>query len=322
MTTHIPALFLTEAEVASLLDAKSAVDAVEESFRRLAAGDAQNVPRYRAAAGGITLHTMSAAAGYLGLVGHKAYTTTRSGARFLLSLYDQATGNLLAILEANRLGQLRTGAATAVAVEFLAAPDVHEMGLFGTGWQAEGQLEAVAEVRNLRQVFVYGRDHGRREDFAQRMAQQLEIEIVPVDRPQEAAEEVPLVITATSSREPVFDGSRLMAGTLVCAVGSNWWNKAEVDSHVVRLADNIVCDSIDACRHEAGDFRDAIERGIFHWGRAVDLCDVVAGRCVGRKTKSSIVLFKSVGMALEDLAVGKLVLDRARERGIGVPLPI
>jgi ornithine cyclodeaminase/alanine dehydrogenase-like protein (mu-crystallin family) len=129
------------------------------------------------------------------------------------------------------------------------------------------------------------------------------------------------VVTATTSREPVFDGNWLAEGALVCAVGSNWLTKAEIDATVVRRADNIVCDSIKACQAEAGDFLDAIEKGIFDWSRAVDLADVVAGKATGRNTRESIALFKSVGLAIEDVALGGKLLELARERGLGRELP-
>jgi ornithine cyclodeaminase/alanine dehydrogenase-like protein (mu-crystallin family) len=310
------ALYLTESDVEKLADMPLAIAVCEEAFRRLAAGEADNVPRTRAIAPGIVLHSMSAAAAYLGLVGVKTYTTTRSAARFRLDLYD-ASGALVAMIEADRLGQLRTGATTGVAVQAMADPEATEVGLFGSGWQAQSQLAAVAAARPIKVAYVYSRNEQRRHDFAELMTARLQIDVRPVDRPQDAAEELPIVVTATHSREPVFDGAWLAEGTLVCAVGSNWLNKAEIDCTVLRRADNIVCDSVAACRHEAGDFAEALEKGIFDWSRAVELADVVTGRATGRNTKDSITLFKSVGLALEDVALGGKVLQLAREQSVG-----
>ena len=123
------ALYLTEAEVEGLLDMPSAVAAVEEAFGQLAAGQAANVPRQRAMGRGIVLHSMSAAADYLGLVGWKCYATTKAGAKFLVGLYESQTGSLVALLEADRLGQMRTGATTGVAVRHLSAPSADQLGL-------------------------------------------------------------------------------------------------------------------------------------------------------------------------------------------------
>lgn len=316
------ALFLTEQDVSELLDIRSTIKVVDAAFRQWADGKLENVPRRRAQSTGFVLHSMSAAAEYLSLACWKQYATTRAGARFHVGLYDTTNGKLAALIEANRLGQLRTGAATAVAVGYMAAQETSEMGLFGAGYQAESQLEAVAAVLPLKRVFVYSRDANRREAFAERMAARLNLEIEPVDRPQLAAEEVPLVVTATSSREPVFSGEWLDENALVCAVGSNWLHKAEIDSVTVRRADHIVCDSIEACQHEAGDFVEAIERGNFSWDRAVNLADVVAGRAVGRSHAPGIRLFKSVGLAMEDLAAAAEVLKRAHLEGRGTVLPL
>jgi alanine dehydrogenase len=315
------AIYLTEVDVQQLLDMPLAIDVVREAFRQLAAGRADNVPRVRARAPGVVLHSLSATADYLGLVGWKIYTTTRVGAQFVVGLHDAATGRIEALIEADRMGQLRTGATTGVAVEWLALPRASEVGVFGSGRQARTQLEAVASVRPLSMAYVYSRSAENRQKFADEMSARLRIDVRPVDRPQEAAEELPIVVTATSSATPVFDGQCLAEGALVCAIGSNWATRAEVDSHVVRRADNIVCDSVKACQLEAGDFAESLESGVFDWNRPVNLADVVAGTAVGRSTKDSIVLFKSVGLAIEDVALAAKLLELARASGKGQPLP-
>lgn len=314
------AIYLTEVDVERLLTIDTAIEVCEEAFRQLAAGAADNVPRARAHAKGIVLHSMSAAASYLGMVGWKCYTTTKQGARFHLGLYD-ASGALVALVEADKLGQLRTGATTGVAVEWMADPQATEVGLFGAGWQAQTQLAAIARARPIKVAYVYSRDEEKRNQFARQMSAQLDIDVRAVDRPQEAAEELPIVVTATTSRTPVFDGNWLAEGATVCAVGSNWLNKAEIDDTVVRRADNIVCDSVKACQAEAGDFAAAIEKGIYDWSRAVELADVVAGKATARNTRESITLFKSVGLALEDVALATALVERARQEGVGVLLP-
>lgn len=314
--------YLTDNDVSRLIDMPTAVSVVEEAFRRWAAGEAHNVPRSRTTAPGIVLHTMCASAAYLGLVGWKNYTTTPNGAKFLVGLYRQEDGQLLALIEANRLGQLRTGATTAVACSSMALLGAAEVGLFGAGPQARTQLEAVAVVRPLREVYVYARNPEKRSAFADEMSRQLGLPVMPVDRPSEAAEDLPIVITATTSTTPVFDGSWLAEGTFVAAVGSNWQQRSEIDAHTVQRAANIVCDSVEACRGEAGDFVDAMERGIFDWTRAVNLADVVAGRAVGRSRPESITLFKSVGLALEDVALGGKILELAEAAGVGKSLEL
>ncbi len=315
------AILLTEFDVQELVDLNIAIDAIEEAFRQLGAGKVDNVPRVRARAPGVVLHSMSAAAPYLGMVGWKIYATTRGSAQFLVGIYDAATGQLEALIEADRLGQLRTGATTGVAVEWLAARGASEVGMFGAGRQARTQLEAVSLARKLKVAYVYSRTERGRCQFADEMSARLGIDVRPVDRPQLAAKDLPIVITATSSPTPVFDGMDLAEGALVCAVGNNWATRAEIDAHVVRRADHIVCDSVKACQNEAGDFVDPLAKGVFDWSRAVELADVVVDKAVGRSTRDSIVLFKSVGMAIEDVALAAKVLELARQNGRGTKLP-
>lgn len=315
-------LYLAEADVAGLLDIRLAIETIEDAFRQLAAGEAMSVPRQRAKAPGIVLHSMSAAAQYLGLVGWKCYTTTKQGARFLVGLYDADCGELRALIEADRLGQLRTGAVTAVAAKWMAADDADQAGIFGAGHQAETQLAALAAVRKLKRAVVYSRSDAKRVAFAQRMTAELGLDVVPVEHPRQAAADLPIVITATTSSTPVFDGHWLCEGTFVAAVGSNWPHRAEFDTTVLRRAENVVCDSIEACRHEAGDLIMASAQGAFDWSQATELADVVAGNSIGRRRRESITLFKSVGLAIEDVALGGKLLELARSSGVGRELPM
>lgn len=313
-------LYLREDDVTRLLAMPVVIEVVEEAFRQLAAGRAHNVPRQRARGTGIILHSMSAAADYLGVVGWKQYTTTGRGAKFLIGLYDGQSGELVALIEADRLGQLRTGAVTGVAARWLARTDADSLGLIGCGWQAESQLLAVSAVRPLRRVAVYSRDPDRRRAFAERMSSQLGIEVLPVDSAQAAVSDMSIVVTATSSRDPVLHGDWLAPGTLVCAIGSNWLHKAEVDVATVERTHVIVCDSVECCRHEAGDFVAALEAGKFSWDRALDLSSILAGAAPGRESRNDVILFKSVGMAIEDVAVASRLLELARAAGCGETL--
>jgi alanine dehydrogenase len=309
----IPFQFFSEDEVTRQLSMPDVIQQVEESFRALNRGEAANVPRFRVHGQGIVLHCMSATADYLGVVGTKQYTTTRQGAQFHVSLYDQATGQLLAIFEANRLGQQRTGAVTAVAVGHLTAPDIACLGLFGAGWQAEAQLEAVTCVRPIQEARVHSRSAERRAAFAERMAARLGIKVVPVAHPEDAARGLPLVITATSSRTPVLQASWLDEPTCVAAIGSNWPGNAEVEPAVIKRSERIICDQVACCRVEAGDLLAAEKQGQFSWHRAEELAAVV-DRSEEEQIlpPSGLVFFKSVGMALEDIAVAHAVWLRGQ----------
>lgn len=315
------AIYLTEEDVAWLLDMESAIECVEDAFRQWAVGKAENQPRRRTTAQGAMLHVLSAGADYLGFVGHKSYVSTRSGARFQFHLWSAESGQPVALIEANLLGQMRTGAASGVATKYMARPDSRVVGCFGTGLQARSQLKAICSVRHIERVEVYGRKDERRRAFAEEMAEFCNVPTVAVHTPEEAAAEKDIVICATSSKVPLFDGHVLDEGTHINAIGSNYLTKAEIDVTTLRRADRIICDSIDACRLEAGDFVPALEDGSLDWSRIHELSDVVADRETGRALPEDITLFKSVGLGLEDLAVAVRIYQRATEEGLGRPLP-
>lgn len=267
---------------------------------------------------------MSAAAGYLGVVGWKNYTTTRSGAKFLVGLHEANSGELIALIEADRLGQFRTGAATGIAIRHLAPPEADRVGLFGAGWQAETQLLAACHARPIREAVVYSRTPERRAEFAARMESTLSVElgraihVRPASDPAEAAA-MPIAITATTSREPVFAADAVSPDALVCAAGSNWPNRAEVPAEVIGRATAVVCDQITACKIEAGELIQAVAAGLFEWKTALELADVVAGKT--SVPPAGVRVFKSVGLAVEDVALGFHLLRLARERGVGQLLP-
>jgi alanine dehydrogenase len=315
------ALFLTEADVEQLLPMAAAIDALEEAFREEGAGRATNRPRRRVHCPQGMLHFMAAALPSAGVIGFKAYTTIGGRARFHVTLYDLESGEMLAIIEANRLGQRRTGAASGVATQHLARPEAAVVALYGCGWQAEAQLEAVCAVRLIQEARVHSRSPERREAFARRMSALVGAEVRPVAEPRAAADGADIVITATSSREPVLLGEWLAPGMHLNVVGSNSLLKREIDDSVVERSDLVVVDDRDAVPLEGGDLLGALERGrVFHEALR-ELGEVVAGRTHGRTDAEQITLFKSHGIALEDMAVGAYVYREARARGMGVDLP-
>ncbi len=315
------ALLLTEDDVAKLLTMADAVEALEEVLRQQADGSAENLSRRRLRATGGALHLMAGSAPGLGYVGLKAYTTFAGTARFVVMLYDARDGRLVALVQANRLGQIRTGAASGVATRHLALADASIVGIFGTGWQARSQLEAMRTVRSIRLVKAYGRDRERREAFCREMTASLGVEVRPVERPEEVVEGSQVVVTATTSAQPVFDGRLLQPGTHVNAMGSNSLLKREVDATAVRRADIVVVDSIEQAKLESGDLLGPVESGQLSWERVRELDEVAAGR-VGRRTREEITLFESHGMGIEDVAAAARVYERAREHQMGTGIPI
>jgi ornithine cyclodeaminase/alanine dehydrogenase-like protein (mu-crystallin family) len=313
----MPVLMLSEEDVRQLLTMDMALDAVREVLRKMALDEAHNVPRARVQTDHAMLHTMSAAARTLGILGYKAYCTSRKGTHFHVGLYDGKSGALLALIQADYLGQVRTGAASGVATEHMARPDATEVGLFGSGKQARTQLQAVCKVRKVRRVQVYSPHEERRLRFAAEMRGALGCDIEPVPRPEMAAEDKDIVITATSSREPVLNGHWLAEGTHLNVIGSNFLGKAEVDAVTVRRCESIVVDSKDQARIEAGDFVQALEEGSIHWADVHELGQVIVGRYTGRARPQDVTLFKSLGIALEDVAVAARVYVKAQAAGLG-----
>ena len=313
----MPVLLLTENDVRSLLTMEMALDAVEDGLRKLALDEAQNVSRARAQTDHAMLHIMSAAAKTLGTMGYKAYAASRRGTVFHVGLYDGKSGTLLALIQADYLGQVRTGAASGVATQYMARPDANEVGIFGSGKQARTQLEAICKVRHIRRIQVYSPDEERRRRFAREMTSVCRTEVEPVPRPEMAAEDKDIIITATSSREPVLNGHWISEGTHLNVIGSNFLGKAEIDAVAVRRCESIVVDSKDQARLEAGDFVQALEDGSIHWSDIHELGQVIVGRYTGRAHPQDVTLFKSLGVAIEDVAVAGRVYAKAQEANVG-----
>jgi alanine dehydrogenase len=311
-------LLLTEEDVRHLLTMDMALEAVEQGLRKLALDEAMNTPRARVQTDHAMLHIMSAAAKSLGVMGAKLYSTSRKyGARFLVPLFDGKTGTLLALMQADYLGQVRTGAASGIATQYMARPDATEVGIYGSGKQARTQVQAVCRVCRIRQVQVYSPNEQRRRAFADEMSNLCQTEVVPVPRPEMAAEKKDIVITATTSREPVLTGHWIAEGTHINAIGSNFLSKVEIDSVTVRRCAVIAVDSKDQARQEAGDFQQALEDGSLRWTDVRELGQIIAGRYPGRKHPQDITLFKSLGIAIEDVAVAARVYARAQAEGVG-----
>ncbi len=312
-------LILRETDVRQLLTMPDAIQALETAFAQLAAGTASNTPRSRIVlpqARGV-LHLLSAAVPEQGYIGYKAYTAFRTGVRFVVMLYSSEDGRLLAQIEADWLGQMRTGAASGVATARLARAEANLVGLIGTGGQARTQLMATCAVRPIKAAHVYGRDAARRQAFCHEMHALLGIEVRPVETAEAAVREAEILITATTAREPVVRGEWLPAGTHVNAMGSNWGDRRELDSAAVARAALVAVDDVAQARIEAGDLLLAAAEGRFDLARVASLADVVAGKHAGRERPDDVTLFKSLGIGLEDIAVAGHVYQLAREQGLG-----
>ncbi len=317
------ALYLTEADVRQILTMPMAIGLVESSFRRLAAGSATNHSRQRLHVPGKAILNYMAAAdsegGYLGL---KIYSIAEGAARFVIPLISAETGDMAALIEADYLGQIRTGAASGVATKFLARKDARAAAIIGTGSQARTQLEAVACVRKLERAHAYGRDPQRRERFAKEMSSRIGLLVEPVATAAEAVRGADIICTATTATHPVVEGRSIERGAHINAIGINVAHKCEVDADAVNRADVIAADSPEQSRRESGDLINAFGDDESRWARVREIAQVVSGKIPGRTNPDQITLFKSNGIAIEDVVTAGRVYEIARERGIGREVPV
>ncbi len=299
-----------------------AVACVERALRLLAEDQAVNLPRQRIRVDKLLLHVLPAGSAELGYVGLKAYTTGPSGARFYFLQFDAKSGELVAMMQADRLGQIRTGAASGVATKFMAREDATRVGIYGTGWQARAQLQAIAEVRPIVSMVAYGRDAARREKFCSEMTEELGVPVRPVETPEEVPQDADIVVTATNAREPVLRGAWLKPGQHVNAIGSNALHRIEIDEEAVTRMSFIAADAIDQAKIECGDLAAVVEAGKLSWDGVHEIADVVGGKVTARRGPDDITLFESQGLAIEDVAVAKHVYEAGSAKGMGTVLEI
>ena len=294
------------------------VDVLDAAFAEWAAGSVSNMPRYRLPLMRGAQQVMAGMSRDAGATGLKTYVSgTQGSSRMVVLLFSTEDGSPVAMLAANALGQIRTGAASGVATRYMARTDASTVAIIGSGSQAQTQLAAVAAVRPIERALVYSRNAERREAFAQRMSQSLGVDVRPAESAHDAVAEAAVVCAITNSREPVFDGDSLSPGTHVNAAGSNHWMRREVDETTIRRSDVVVVDDVEDAKIECGELIWAAERRAFRWESAVELRDVVAARVAGRPSPEAITLFESQGLAMEDVTVGMHVYRKAMESGIG-----
>jgi ornithine cyclodeaminase/alanine dehydrogenase-like protein (mu-crystallin family) len=304
-------LYLTEQDVADLLTPADAVAAIEACFRRMAAGAVENRPRYRLRLESGALAVMAAADLELGYAGAKVYAGFPDGARFVVLLFRADSPELVAVLDADKLGQLRTGAASGVAAKHLAKTGARSLGLIGCGWQAASQLACIrAALPQLEQVVAYCRTEERLRAFCEEHGAE------PGESHQDAAE-CDVAVTVTPSRDPVLRGEWLQPGALVCAVGANDGRRRELDNVVLERAAFVCCDSREDAKLESADLIEPVESGVLDWLEVHELQEVVAGQVAGRQSNEDIAVFKSNGLAAWDVAVAVAVVERARAAGAG-----
>ncbi|HXX17121.1 MAG TPA: ornithine cyclodeaminase family protein [Candidatus Eremiobacteraceae bacterium] len=318
MTLHI-----NEAEVRQLLTMPMAIAAVEEVSRKQAEGTVTVHPRRRFELPGHGyFHYMAALDSAAGYVGMKQYTYVKGKLCFLVPLYSVATGELLALIEADYMGRLRTGAASGVATKYLAKKLAKSAAIIGTGGQARTQLEAIHNVRMLDSAFVYGRDRDRRYHFSEEMSERLNIDVYPVESAADAVRNAEIISTATTSPHPVVLGQDIPPGAHLNAIGANHAHKQELDEAAVAKANLIFVDSLAQSQQEAGDLIIPFRKDPERWNNVHELPELVSGKAPSRSNDVQVTLFKSNGIASWDVAVAEKVYTLAKEKGLGRELPL
>jgi len=311
-------LYLSEQDVLACLPMSKAIDLLVGAFRQLADGSAINHPRRRVILPtGSVLHYM--AAGTPDYFGLKAYSVNaKTGAHFEVLLYRSADGLPLATFEANHLGQIRTGAASGVGTKFLARENASVAAIIGSGFQAETQLEAVANVRQLKEVRVWSRKPEKRAEFARRCTEKFGLNVRATGTTRECVEGADIVVTATSSKEPVLESAWISPGTHVNAAGSNWADRRELPTDLILDRGALVAvDSVEEGKIESGDLLIPMRERSGIAFPALELAEIISGKRPGRINADQITIFKSNGLAVEDIAVAGYVYEEALRRGLG-----
>jgi alanine dehydrogenase len=314
------ALFLKDEDVNHCLSMADMLEAIETMQRRFGQGAAYNLARRKIVAEGGLLSVMGGGLFYDKVLGVKTYTVVSGKYSFQVSLYDATTGELLCYTQANRLGQLRTGATTGVAVKCLSNSDSAILGIIGTGNQAPTKLEAICQVRGIEEIRAFSRSPERRESFAKTMSDSLGIKVIPVDSGEQAVTGSDIVVCIAATMEPVLRGEWLSAGATVIGAGPTTWRAREVDDEALTRADKIFVDSLEQALVKSGDLASAVDRGIMQWSRLQELRHAVAKTLPGRDDPRQIIFAKLMGTGVADVAAAKLAYDRAKTQGLGMEM--
>jgi alanine dehydrogenase len=314
------ALYLTERDVCSLATVKDAIASLQLMFETWGDPATVNLPRQRAPVGQGSFNLMGGAWGESEIFGLKAYYGAADG-RFHVLLYSARDGALKAMIEADNLGRMRTGAASGLATKVLAKPDARTLGIIGAGRQAFAQVAAICAVRTIETVRVFSRTAEHRAAFAKEIERKLRVAAEPAPSAEAAVADADVVVTITKSAEPVLRANWLKSGVHVNAAGANAASRRELDGETVMRSTVRATDHVAQAQLEAGEYRDLIAAGRLKWQDIVELGDILTGNAPGRRGPADITLFKSLGIGLEDIAFADLIWRRAVERGVGKPMP-
>lgn len=317
-------LFLTDSDVGAAASWKDAIEALRRAYG--ADLDPQSVPpRSMARAPGVWLRSLTAISPITGYLGCKliAASMRASRASYLISLFDQETMNLDALIDGNQITGIRTAATAAVAVDALAPNRPLQVAMIGSGFEARAQLSALAAARDLSRVAVFSPNPANRERFAEHFRTTLNMSIESAESPEAALAGADIVICAARARNesPVLLGDWLKPGMTIVSIGSTLPEQREVDTGVIERAQLIVADMPEEVAHDTGDMLAAKSCGIAFAHKLASLSDVV-GQRTSRAGPDDIVLYKSVGSALQDVVIAEMLFARAKQNGLGTLLPV
>ena len=313
-------LFLKDEDVAQCVSMDAMLETIESMQRQYGGGQAHNMTRRKIIAESGMLSVMGGGLFHQGLLGVKTYTVVKGAYSFQVSLYDANTGELLLYTQANRLGQLRTGATTGVAVKHLANPGDATVGIIGTGGQAATQLAAVSKVRGIKKIKAFSRNQDRREEFARRMTDTMGVEVFAAASNEDAVRDCDVVLCIAATMEPVVEGAWLKDGSTVIGAGPTTWRAREVDEDTLKRAGKLIVDSTEQAAIEAGDLCSAVDKGIIQWSKVHELRHVVSGAVTGRDDQGQVVYAKIMGTGVADVAAAKLAYDSAKAQGLGTEM--
>jgi len=317
------ALFLSEKDIEQLGTMAEAMDAIRDVFVLSGRAQVLNPARQCIDLPQGTLRLTTAVIPSLERMAVKVSSTLvfKSNSGRLLILSDSKSGRILAFLEVFQMGALRTGAASGVATDLLARRDARSVGIFGSGRQARTQLQAVASARRIERATVSSPNPSHVANFCTEMSDRLGFPVLAA-RSAEELYDNDILITATTAREPILFGRYLKAGTHVNAIGSNIFSRREFDDEAVSRCDLLTVDNREQAKQESAELVGAVERGLLAWDQVHEIGEVAAGLILGRRRQRDITLFKSLGVAMEDVALGARLYKMARERGMGIEIPL
>jgi alanine dehydrogenase len=314
-----PPIWLTEAEVVSLLDLGEAVTAVRSGYALQARGELANLVKGQRKLGGTTLHATGAVQSGSGYSGAKVWAHTAAGATPLMQVWDSETGRLIAVIEAFALGQYRTAAVSGLATDLLAVPGASELAMLGTGHQALAQVAAVKAVRQIKRVRVWSPRKESRQRMREEIENALALEVTVADSPEAAVEGAHVITTATRAAEPFLKAEFLTAGVHINAVGAIGLERMELTHEVFEQAAVIVVDDIPSAQQFSAELRDFCTKDD-DWLRITPLASVVAADGA-RSSDADITVLKAMGAGIGDLAIAQFAIEQAWENRIGMPLP-